>query len=151
MTWRKLSSEWSVIFTVAVVAFFGLSAIEMPSLASTSSEEPSAEAAVQAGATQVEVHSFRIDQTDTGLEANVTLEVHNNSGSNIDFRADQVVLVQAGSSSSWPSQLSADSVAVSPDRGVVVPLSFDVAPVPGASYRLEYAGQTIFAGQPVAS
>jgi hypothetical protein len=110
------------------------------------SSEPSG---VAAGAVEVRVKSFRIDEDrkSGGLQAEFTLEVKDLLKENVDFTPSQLKLRRT--SDGKVSRPQEDMVmGVSPKLPIIAPVTFDITPRPGASYELSYGGRTLYTGPP---
>jgi hypothetical protein len=165
---RRFNTNWPTYFTVAVVAYFILSAIgvrsHIPFMNSSSEDnDTQSSAAIASSSTtststarvstswKAKVVGFRIspDKKDLGsFDATVTLEIRNESKQNIDFYPNQLRLGVTGAGSSQAASTDASVVTVSPQLPVIVPVNFSVQPRAGATYDLTYQGRTIFSGKP---
>ncbi len=154
---RDFFRHWSVLFTTAVIVWFAFSALSFPNINFGESDE-SGTAAVSATeesepanisfSTQVEVTSFHLKQG-FPLTAELTLEVHNESKSNMTFRPDSLVLRQVGGQSTAPIELETSRIEIAGGRSTIVPVTFPVNVRTGGSYELTYGGNTVFTGRPI--
>lgn len=155
LTWRAISNQWSILFTLAVAIWFGISALSFPNITVGNPFAGHAPPTSQGASvhvtrsSQITVKSFHLDSANGHPQAEATLEVHNTSSQTVTFRPDALVLRQIGGPSVTPVNLENPTLSISSGRSVIVPVSFPLRNSPGANYELTYGGNTVFTGKPI--
>lgn len=171
--WRKLGSNWPMLFTIGVAIYFLMSAIRLPNIdvptfsSSKDKEEPAAQRQVQEhdkGATtnttsvvgnakdlKFKVVGLRMEvdkKNPTQVDAKTTFEISNTTTGNVDFQPSQLVIRAVGATEKKQPKGNTPIVTVSPHVSTIVPITFSIKPYSNSAYEMIYMGTTIFTGKP---
>jgi len=153
---KKLWHEWPKYFTVGVVIYLGVAALNVgdrvpDSPFNNGSDTPTTTSvSTDAGTFSFSVQAFRIvaDRDNVGsFKGVLTIEVVNNTNQLANYTPGSLRLIHNGTEQS-PAEIAVPSIGVSPHLGQLTPVTFPITSATSGSYTLTYQGHEIYSGYP---